>query len=101
MSFEDDFAYLQLNSNSFSIEVNEHRAYYRTAEQFIDDEHEDNRRHFGDIERVKCIESDTIVMVQVYPVTPIGSFTVASYAASEAVRQAAVALREYHEKNPR
>jgi len=100
MSFEDDVAYLQLNSVSFSIETNEHRTYYQSMRHFLEHDEHGSRLELSDVERVKCIEGDEIAVVQVYPDTPVGFFVVASYNIPDACRQAAQALRRHREGAP-
>ncbi len=60
--------------------VNQHRDYYQTVDDFL---HE--RNSFGDGEDIppdvwaECVRTDTIIDLQVYPHTPIGSYNVYHY----------------------
>ena len=62
------------------IEINHHRDYYQSAADWIED-----RKGFEcppEIEpdvRAKIIETDTIIDIQFYPDTPIGSYEIVHY----------------------
>ena len=67
---------MSLAKCSVSIEVNGHRDYYETIDEYIREE----RR--GDIAKdvwAKMLETDTCIEVQVYPDTPIGFYDVVHY----------------------
>lgn len=60
------------------LRVNDHRDYYQTAEQGLD---EIQTIRNGDLEctadvRAKMIETDTIVLLQFYPDTPSSSYEI-------------------------
>ena len=57
--------------------VNEHRDYYQTAEYTLDEAqgHECPFEIEDDVRRV-MIETDTIIRIQFYPHTPIGSYEI-------------------------
>jgi hypothetical protein len=57
---------------SMTVSHNEHKLYYQTAKQFI--EEGDMKSRFVNAEEIdKAIETDEIWSVQWYPDTPIGS----------------------------
>ena len=61
--------------------VNEHRDYYETAEHRLADNYDSNECP-PDIDpavRAKMIETDTIVDLQFYPDTPVGSYSILHY----------------------
>ena len=60
------------------IEVNQHRDYYQTAEQAILEDIERDDKLDEDI-KAKMIELNTIIRIQFYPITPIGSYVVYHY----------------------
>ena len=68
------------------LNVNEHRDYYQTVEEFLKDNEE-----LKDIEEDiynKMVELDSIIRLQFYPTTPIGSYTLYHYDYSEIIKQA-------------
>ena len=68
------------------LNVNEHRDYYQTVEEFLKDSEE-----LKDIEEDiynKMVELDSIIRLQFYPTTPIGSYTLYHYDYSEIIKQA-------------
>lgn len=73
--------------------VNEHRDYYNTAAQALDE-----ARGYGcppeieaDVE-ARMIETDTIVRLQFYPDTPIGSYEIWHYDLDAALDEALACL---------
>jgi hypothetical protein len=63
---------------------NDHRASYEKIEDYVLQDH-----IRGDIspEQIKlCVESDSIWEVQLYPITPIGSFRTCASTLQEAIR---------------
>lgn len=72
---------LSLCKCSVSLEVNQHRDYYMSAERYLDE----------DIARLECppdidaetrkkmIETDTIINLHFYPLTPIGFYDLYDY----------------------
>lgn len=69
--------------------VNRHRDYYETAEQFISDDV--NSGLFIDVpedEKQRMIDTNTIVELQFYPNTPIGSYCVLAASMSKVLRLA-------------
>ena len=59
------------------LSVNEHRDYYQTAEEYLakKEEFECPPEIEPDVKKV-MIETDTIVELQFYPATPIGSYSI-------------------------
>lgn len=72
-----------------SLEVNQHRVYCQTAAQAIAE-----GRDFGNIPEIsemvvsKMIETDTIVRLNFYPSTPVGSYEILHHDVGEALRAA-------------
>lgn len=64
-----------------SININEHRNYYETAKQAIAELSISDKLDFvGGQETIdKCIELDTIIRIDVYPSTPVGSYVLYHY----------------------
>lgn len=54
--------------HSFYLEHNPHKAYYETVSDYIE-ELEHRREDVSDLQ--KCIETDELWTLQVYPITPI------------------------------
>lgn len=80
------------------ITVNEHRDYYESVEQ-----HLENLESFGDLEippdvRQKMIGLNTVVQVQFYPDTPIGFYRIFHYDLPTALRLSAELLERIKEK---
>lgn len=61
--------------------INQHRNYYETAKESINlMQLEDKLDFVGGQETIdKCIELDTIICLQIYPNTPVGSFVLYHY----------------------
>ena len=70
---------------SVSITANNHRDYYETIEQYIKAE---ERKDISNDIWLKMIELDTCIELQVYPNTPIGSFTIYHYDVDKAIEKA-------------
>ncbi len=80
---------------SVSVEVNRHRDYYSNAADFI-----------GEAELYECppeiapevrqtmIETDTVVVIQFYPDTPIGFYGIWHFDLDEALNQALECIKE-------
>lgn len=65
---------------SVSVEVNRHRDYYDTAtEALVEYDSYGSRLQIADDVREEMIKRDTIVIIQFYPDTPIGSYSVYHY----------------------
>lgn len=65
---------------SVSLAVNDHRDYYQTAEESLGElACRECPPHISDEVRQKMIELDTVVHVQFYPDTPIGSYSIYHY----------------------
>ncbi len=75
------------------ITVNQHRDYYQTAEESLEEAmgHECPPEIEDDIRRM-MIETDTIVEIQFYPDTPIGSYNIWHYDLDTALTQALALL---------
>lgn len=93
---EPDFKYklewLRDNTCSFGIEFNEHRNYYQTIEQLLDDERP-SRYAVDATLRAEILAAGQIVLVQCYPSTPIGFFCVAHHDVEKAIDAAYEKLR--------
>lgn len=72
---------------SVSITANNHRDYYETIEQYIKPE---ERKEISNDIWLKMIELDTCIELQVYPNTPIGSFTIYHYDVDKAIEKALI-----------
>ena len=76
---------------SVEISVNDHRDYYDTVESSIgEDERKEIEQDIFDI----MVKTDTIVRVQFYPRTPIGSYTVYHYDIDKAMEIALEILNQ-------
>ena len=73
------------------LNVNEHRDVYQTAEKFMDDQfnidHELRQEIGGDV-LSKMLELNTIIHIQFYPHTPIGSYSIYHYDVDKALDSA-------------
>lgn len=76
------------------IDINRHRSYYQKVADALDEE-EDNDEIDKDI-RQRMIETDTIVRLQFYPLTPIGFYVIFHYDINAAVEQALSILDKRH-----
>ena len=74
---------------SVSISVNTHKIYYVSVGLYID---KDVKYIDSDIFN-EMVKRDTIVIVQVYPDTPIGSYTIYHYDIDKAVDMALNAIK--------
>ena len=68
-----------------AVTVNEHRAYYEPVSEFMEKRGDHDLR---DGVRMTMIERNTIVEVQFYPDTPIGSYVIFHYDVDLALDQA-------------
>jgi hypothetical protein len=68
MNFEE---LLPLHKCSLTISHNDHRDYYETVKEYYDIENFESREDFE-----KCVIADDVWMLNWYPDTPIGSYTV-------------------------
>lgn len=71
------------------IQVNSHRDYYMTAEQQLKELEEQGQIKKSDIDpemRTKMIELNTIIEVQFYPDTPVGSYSIYHYDIEDALK---------------
>ena len=73
---------LSLCKASVTININEHRDYYQTVESYIEERQLTNKELKDEIgldvyEKMK--ELNTIIEIQAYPDTPIGSYSVMHY----------------------
>jgi hypothetical protein len=80
--------------------VNQHRGYYMTAESYIDDDitaillsSESPLDEYLE-HRDKMIETDTIIELQFYPDTPVGSYLIYHYDIEMAIDEALRCLEE-------
>lgn len=82
---------IDLCKASVSVTINEHRNYYQTVEQYLEE---------ADLEDVdpevikKMIELDTIVELQCYPRTPIGFHLIHHYDVDLAIDKAIAIIEE-------
>lgn len=63
---------------SLSIDHNRHKCYYQSVEQSINDDEHGYDFWVSEDQKQKAIETDECWLIQIYPKTPIGSYTVAS-----------------------
>lgn len=69
--------YLAANTGpggSFTISFCEHRRYYQTVSEALDDRGEDWITLVDRADRAKCVGSDVLWVLQWYPKTPIGFY---------------------------
>lgn len=74
---------------SVSITVNQHRDYYQSVKDYIEEQAQLDEELIEEIgldiyEEMK--KTDTVIEIQAYPDTPIGSYRVMHYDIDEAVR---------------
>lgn len=80
---------------SFELEINRHRDFYETAEEYIKDQEEKLQIDIDSKEiRQKMIETNTIVSVIFYPDTPIGNYSFYHYDVNLALDMALNILKE-------
>lgn len=78
----------KVNCN-LTIEVNNHKTYYQTAEDYLQDEyHKDFLSEIDKEVYEKMIEKDSIIEIQIYPNTPISFFKIYHFDIDEAIDQA-------------
>jgi hypothetical protein len=78
------------------VTVNEHRDVYESATTALDDAAGHvSPPHIPDDVRAKMIELDTIVQVQFYPVTPIGSYSIWHYDLDAALDECLQCFEEF------
>jgi len=58
---------------------NDHKSYYRTVRQAVEDEEHGYDDWVSEEEKAKAIENDECWFVQIYPDTPIGFRTLAAH----------------------
>ncbi|CAB4128085.1 hypothetical protein UFOVP104_15 [uncultured Caudovirales phage] len=76
---------------SIQISVNDHKDYYESVEQHInEEEREDIEKDVFD----EMVKKDTVVRVQAYPQTPIGFFLVYHYDIDIAIEKVLEAVKE-------
>jgi hypothetical protein len=65
---------------SLSLEFNQHANYYLTAQAWIKEQADNGHRiaWVSAEERQRAIDTDSIWMCQWYPITPVGSYTLAA-----------------------
>lgn len=78
------------------VSINEHRDYYKSAADTLEDAkgYECPPEIEADV-RAKMIETDTIIRVQFYPDTPIGSYEIWHHDLDDALDQALSCFMEY------
>lgn len=75
-----------------SIDVNAHRNYYQSAEDYLNDA--GIIEESGDDAYKRMIELDTIIEIQFYPRTPIGFYTVYHYDIDKALDEVITIINE-------
>lgn len=76
---------------SITIEINDHRDFYGTIEKYVDEK----EKKFIDKEVWnKMIELDSLVSLQFYPCTPIGSYRIHHYDVEKAIDQALEIIKQ-------
>ena len=60
---------------SIDLSINMHKDYYQTVKECIDELGEEEQGEMTDYNIEKMIKHDTIIRLQLYPHTPIGSYT--------------------------
>lgn len=82
MNAIEKLRWLQENTVHVDISFNEHRVYYEPLEDFLNDT-DRNGGLFDEEEdaplRKACLARDQLVVVQVYPTTPIGFYRVGHF----------------------
>lgn len=73
---------------SVCLEVNKHRDYYQTVEDYLSDMECGGPIDVDQEVRDKMIELDTVVEVQFYPDTPIGFYNILHYDLDTALDEA-------------
>jgi hypothetical protein len=72
---------------SVYLTVNEHRNYYQTAEAFLKErEGYACPPEIDDDVRQRMIDTDTVINLQFYPSTPIGSYDIYHFDVEEAIK---------------
>lgn len=75
--------------------VNEHRDYYRTVEQKLNElSTAENISEISNEIKQKMIETNTIIELQFYPNTPIGSYILLHYDIEKILEEAIELLKE-------
>ena len=62
---------------SWSLEINDHKLVYETVQAHLDDMAVRDAMHEGDLsetERKNCIKENRLVVLRVYPATPVGHY---------------------------
>ena len=80
---------LGLCKASVTIQVNYHRDYYQGVKEYIEEQQLDaiTINEIGKDIYAKMIETNTIIEIQAYPNTPIGSYTIYHYDIDEAINE--------------
>lgn len=81
---------------SVEISVNDHKDVYLSVEEHIKDMEE--RRVIDTDVYNKMIEKDTVVRLQFYPNTPVGSYVVYYYDVDKAINEALNLINIFHTK---
>ena len=79
---------LQLCKCGVFININSHINSYTTAKSVIDNNLADEFDDTSDDIRLKMIELNTIVEIQFYPNTPVGSYVIYHYDVDKAITEA-------------
>lgn len=85
---------IRLCKASVTIEANDHRSCYQTVAEFMKDE--DGAEVEPDVLQ-KMIDTDTVIRLQFYPLTPIGFYVIYHYDAEQAIQKALNILKEKHD----
>lgn len=88
---------LSLCKNSVSVEVNRHRDFYQSVEEYINEMHDKGEDIAKDVLE-EMIRRDTIVEVQAYPDNAIGFFVVEHYDVNTAIKRMIRAIERDREE---
>lgn len=100
MNWADMLEWLQEQCVHVSVEVNEHRVYYETVEQSLAGRYQDLFDADEAELRAECVRKNELVVVQVYPDTPIGFYQVGNWHLGRAVRAAYEAVKKERSQQP-
>lgn len=82
---------VSLCKSSVEISVNDHKDYYESVEDHVS---ADTRKNIEPEVFAEMVKRDTIVRVQAYPHTPIGSYTIYHYDIDKAVKSTIEAVKQ-------
>jgi hypothetical protein len=89
---------ISLCKASVTIQVNYHRDMYQTVEEYINEHFSGSdtsvSNEISNDVYAKMIALDSVVIIQFYPRTPVGSYTVYHYDIDEAMKECLTILNE-------